>query len=532
LRESCHWDRRLLIITARNNILQLTLAGTTFINQWHQYQNIIQFCHWGGIYLELTTQDNMKYTTAILLLCISVASETASVSAAPRVRRHIIKAAASEIYDDNNSNNIPSAAAAPRRRRILQAKEMKEKKVKLPKKKDKKEDPMSNDGVNSEIDGNVPINQAIMDGMDNPLTQFFLEDLKAPSNDQNATIDWGDSFVGSESPSISPSSKPTTKEPSLSPITSSPTTKEPTPVPSPSPTLAQEIIPAVITNEPTTKQPTNKPITVSPTNQPSKKPVTAIPTLSPSNKPITNSPTLKPSIATPVSISGVIYNDKNENGRLDPMEDGVGGIIVRAKSCLLDRTVGHAFSKPDGSYILRDVGDPGCYYLQFVNSDRYYFVSPKDGMTENINLKSGQVDSGWNAGVAFYPTKEPTLSPVRLTKSPVTSEPSSSPSNSPVTNKPSVSPSVRPTTDKPTNKPSLVPTVSITTYAFCRLFILNHSHMYYDLIFLLVQTNFEANIKSIGDSFIQTYCELLYVCISSLTFRLRFLWSNISILTL
>ena len=441
----------------------------------------------------------MKYSTAILLLCISVASEIASVSAAPRVRRQIIKTAANqEIYDDNTNNNIIPSSSAPRRRRILQAKELKEKKVKPPKKKDKKEDPPSNDGVNPEIDGNVPINQAIMDGMDNPLTQFFLEDLKAPSNDQNSTIDWGDSFIGSELPSISPSSKPTTKEPSLSPITSSPTTKEPslspitsspttkepTPVPSPSPTLAQQIIPAVITNEPTTKQPTNKPITAS--------------------------PTLKPN-ATPVSISGVIYNDENENGRLDPMEDGVGGIIVRAKSCLFDRTAGHAFSKQDGSYILRDIGEPGCYYLQFVNSDRYYFVSPKDGMTENINLKSGQVDSGWNAGVAFYPTKEPTLSPVRLTKSPVTSEPSSSPSNSPVTNKPSVSPSVRPTSDKPTNKPSLVPTVSITTYALCRLLILNHSHMYYDLTFLLVQTNFEANIKSIGVSFIQTYCELLYL---------------------
>ncbi|KAL3822713.1 hypothetical protein ACHAXA_000978 [Cyclostephanos tholiformis] len=298
------------------------------------------------------------------------------------------------------------------------------------------------------------------------------------------------------SPSVSPStSKPSAKhtssEPTMSPSALSstskpsakPTSSEPTMSPSTSPSTSKP------SAEPTTSVPTTSPSVTSSTSKPSAKPTTSEPTVSPSVPPTTSKPSVKPTTGKPsvspsaipstidtsinlslmqpsmaeyVSFRGIVWNDANGNGRLDDLEEGLADAIVQVKSCTTDQTgesnndqaIAFAFTKPDGSYLLKDIGPPGCYYIHLWRSDM-----GKGGRSQDIIMESGATVS-LNVGIKFSPTDSPTLNILPRT-SPSTSKPRAKSSSS----EPSMSPSASPSTSKPSEKPSSSdPTMSSSAY--------------------------------------------------------------------
>ncbi|KAL7469329.1 hypothetical protein ACHAXS_009606 [Conticribra weissflogii] len=144
----------------------------------------------------------------------------------------------------------------------------------------------------------------------------------------------------------------------------------------------------------------------------------------------------------PVSIGGVVWNDLNSNGMFDEGESGVGNVIIHAQTCAEDKVVALGSSTRDGSYVLRNIGPPGCYYLIFMESERYDFTSfdaegdqisgtyaksvvDSTGRTPNTILSLGETNLSINAGIVYRsasscgpittsnenPSKSPSMTP-------------------------------------------------------------------------------------------------------------------------
>jgi len=147
----------------------------------------------------------------------------------------------------------------------------------------------------------------------------------------------------------------------------------------------------------------------------------------------------------PVSIGGVVWNDLNRNGIFDEGEVGVGNVIIHAQTCADDKVVALGSSTRDGSYVLRNIGPPGCYYLMFMESERYYFtnsdadndqilesyatsVVDSTGRTPNIIMSLGEANLSINAGIVYrtvlsfgptatsskIPSKSPSMLPTTI----------------------------------------------------------------------------------------------------------------------
>jgi len=200
-----------------------------------------------------------------------------------------------------------------------------------------------------------------------------------------------------------------------------------------------------------------------------------------------NSPSNQPTLHTfnshaangeePVSFTGTVWHDVNDNGRRDDDELGLAGYLIQVKACatgLVDNDVLVAFavSAADGSYELIEFGPPGCYYVHLVRSDM-----TGGGMSQNFILESGGRVK-LNAGIvlptptamsSIVASSTPTLLP---SQAPITMEPTEEPSNSPITVQPKLEPtlipSIWPTTDEPsaaplTSEPTIIPSFTPTT---------------------------------------------------------------------
>lgn len=209
--------------------------------------------------------------------------------------------------------------------------------------------------------------------------------------------------------------------------------------------------------------PSSSPTIDSPTMSPSFEPRFSLKKQSnPSTLPPSNIPTVMVSEQPPIveseliSFSGTIWNDKNGNGRIDDLEEGLAGVIVQVKSCTTDqteenandRTVAFAFTNSDGSYLMKNIGPPGCYYVHLVRSDM-----GEGGQSQKLFLESGGSVS-LNAGITLPTTLIPTVA--SSTIMPSVSVLTSEPSNSPTSSEPTIIPSESPTTSKPSSKPTFL----------------------------------------------------------------------------
>ena len=141
-------------------------------------------------------------------------------------------------------------------------------------------------------------------------------------------------------------------------------------------------------------------------------------TTSPSQAP--SKLTAEPTKSSPVSIGGIVWNDENENGLFDSSEEGFGNVSIHALTCENKKTVAIGSSKRNGSFLLKNIGPAGCYYLTFMSiGDQYSFTTPDvdiSGRTADIILSSGETKISVNAGIVFakLPTSEPTAQPSLL----------------------------------------------------------------------------------------------------------------------
>lgn len=161
-----------------------------------------------------------------------------------------------------------------------------------------------------------------------------------------------------------------------------------------------------------TDAPTRAPTTASPTDAPTRAPTTASPTETPTRAPTTASPTETPT----GKIKGIVFEDINGNGAMDPNEPGLAGVVV-----IITDTFGFFQTvTTDGAGMYEAVVPAGPAVTDIVEtslppgaqqtagSDPTTVDVPAGGTATDLDGYNVPTDSPTSAPTVFPPTSPPT----------------------------------------------------------------------------------------------------------------------------